>query len=456
MATEIKGRTVVQTPEAGAITPDPAEGCVEAPKYSCALGGALSAINNVYRVIPIVHSGAGCGQNQNFRSYSAGSQGIGYVGGTVTPATCISEHEVVFGGEGRLREQIEATMEIMDGDLFVVVTGCIPNMIGDDVDAVVGEFRKQGKPIISIGSPGFSGNTFHGYELFFDAVITQYLTKTDTPKIKGLVNLLGVVPYQDLFWRGDLQAIRRDLEKLGLSVNVIFGDLGGVNNLKKIPAAELNIVLSPWVGIKAAKSLEDKFGTPYIVTPMPSGLLDTSDFLRKVAKALKLPKKRVDAVIDEQDRESFFELDLAADMTSSFSAALPFALVANSGQAIKLTRFLANEGGFLPVVVIVNDNPPEEYRDRIIKDLSTLESGYKPEVIFEVDTYRIRQLLSKRVFRLLLASSQERYYAADNRLLHLSVSYPAGNRLIANRTYAGYLGGLTLLEDVISLIIAPF
>ena len=51
---------------------------MEAPRYSCALGGALSAALGVYGTVPILHSGAGCGQaHLNGQSYGCGENAGG-------------------------------------------------------------------------------------------------------------------------------------------------------------------------------------------------------------------------------------------------------------------------------------------------------------------------------------------------------------------------------------------
>jgi len=56
----------------------------------------------------------------------------------------------------------------------------------------------------------------------------------------------------------------------------------------------------------------------------------------------------------------------------------------------------------------------------------------------------------------LLASSQERFLAEDLKAGHISVSFPVNNRMIISRTYAGYRGGITLVEDIMSLFLNPF
>jgi len=114
---------------------------VEAPKYSCALAGAYGTALGVYGVVPLLHAGLGCGLGQLFGQLYAGGQNAGGPqGGTSTPTTGLVEEHVIFGGEDKLRNLIQASGELMEGDAFAVISGCIPSLIGDDVDAVIREF----------------------------------------------------------------------------------------------------------------------------------------------------------------------------------------------------------------------------------------------------------------------------------------------------------------------------
>ena len=84
------------------------------------------------------------------------------------------------------------------------------------------------------------------------------------------------------------------------------------------------------------------------------------------------------------------------------------AVVADSNSAVSITKYLANEMGYLPEIVQITDNPPEEARKLINEELTTgLETPAWPEIIYEVDAYRIRQNLKDRNFLFLLASSLE-------------------------------------------------
>ncbi|MEI7556743.1 nitrogenase component 1 [Candidatus Chlorohelix sp.] len=428
--------------------------CLEAPKYTCSLGGALAVITNINRIIPIIHAGAGCGQNQllSFRM-AGGLQGIGYISGVNAPSTNMSENEVVFGGETRLRDQVRATLDLIDGDAYFVVAGCISNMIGDDIDSVAREFAEEPTPVLAVNASGFSGNSNTGYELVFETFIRKLVKPK--PKVKGLVNILGIVPYQDVFWRGNLRAIKEALQKLGLKVNQFVGDASGLEGIKNISAAELSIVISPWVGVKTAKLIEEKFDVPYVTFPfLPSGPIDTSAFVRAVAQKLKIPKAKYEKLIAEEEAEAYNDLNIAGDSCAQFGPALPFNIIAGASTAVGITRYLTKLAGFTATQVIINDDPPEEVREEIIKNLQDV-GGLPPKVVFEIDSWEIRQHLKKSNFRLLLATSQERFLAESEGKIFLNVSFPANSRLVVRETYAGYGGGVAIIEHVLSKFIVP-
>lgn len=421
----------------------------EAPRYTCAMGGAYSAALATFGSIPILHAGGGCGFAQNFgQSFASGLNSPGPVGGASTPCSTLVEEHVIFGGEDKLRKLIESTIQLMPGELYTVISACVPSLIGDDVDSVVAEFRNR-VPIIHVKTAGFTGNSYKGYELYFDAVIDQLLT--DQPVKKRTVNILGVVPTQNLFWKGDLRNIRDLLAKIGVEANFIFGDLAGLQALQQIPAAELNLVFSLW-GIGTARKLEERFGTPYQVFPsLPVGPQDTSKFLQVLGFKLKLPADVISRVIGAEETDAYRFTEFIGNILFVAIPHAYYAVVADSSTAIALTKYSTNELGFNPEIVIVTDDPPEEYRDQIIQDLTgNLESALTPKVIFEIDAHKIRLLLRNYSVQIIFASSLERYIAESELggALFLSVAFPAYDRLIIDRSYVGYRGGLNLMEDL--------
>lgn len=437
-------------------TIDPSKHALEAPRFSCSLAGAYGTTLGIRGGIPILHSGAGCGVGQLFGTLYAGGQGAGgNEGGTSTPCSCLVEDHVIFGGEKKLRNLIQSTTEIFNGELFVVISGCVPSLIGDDVDAVVNEFRDK-VPIVHVNAPGFSGNSYEGYELFFEAIIDQLLT--EKPKKKKLVNIFGVVPYNHVFWKGELPTVKKLLASIGVEANIIFTEENGLSNIQQIPAAEYNIVLSSWNGHRVAKKLKEKFGTPFITFPnVPIGAKQTSEFLRTVAEKLKIPSQKVEEVISHEENWTYRYMEYPADAIILVRPNSYFAVTADSNTAIGITKFLTNEIGYLPDIVQITDNPPEEYRESIAKEiLDNIDTVVKPEIVFESDTYKIRKNLEDRPFQFLFSSSLEAPTAMEDfGALHMPTAFPVYNKSVLVHNYAGYDGGLRLVEDVVSTFVGP-
>ena len=429
---------------------------LEAPRYSCSLAGAYGTTLGINGGVPILHSGAGCGVGQLFGTLYAGGQAAGgNEGGTSTPCSCLVEEHVIFGGEEKLRNLIQSTTELFNGELFVVISGCVPSLIGDDVDAVVGEFRDK-VPIVHVKAPGFSGNSYEGYELFLEAIVDQLLT--EKPKQKKLVNILGVVPYNHVFWKGELTTVKKLLADIGIEANVIFTEPNGLESIDKIPSAEYNIVLSPWNGHRAAKKLEDKFGIPFISFPgVPIGPKQTGEFLRTVAEKLDVPSDEVEEYIKGEEKWAYRYLEYPGDAIILVRPHSYFAVAADSNTAVSITKFLTNEIGYLPDIIQITDNPPVEYREKIVQEIKdNIDTVVIPDIVFEADTYKIRKNLEDRPFLFLLSSSLEAPTAMEDfAALHISAAFPIYNKSILVHNYAGYEGGLRLVEDVVGTFVGP-
>jgi len=421
------------------------EEIIESPRFSCALGGALSTITAIKDTVPIIHAGPGCGVQVFYgQSFTAGFRGSGWIGGVSVPSTNTYEKEVVFGGESRLKEQIENTIELIDGDRYVVLTGCTSELIGDDVSGILREF--EDKSIIYAETAGFRGSSYIGYEILLDAFIDQIVK--EKPKEEKLVNIFGIIPSQDVFWEGNLAEIERILNLVGLEVNTIFND----KKIEDLSAAALNIVVSPWSGVKIAQKLKEKFETPYIINPLPIGVTETNLFLENVGKALGIDVSEVTA---KEEERTYKSIDKVADFIVDFDVQLRFATISDSNYAIALNKFLVNELGWIPSLALISDDVPEDYRDYIRKELN-FKKTLSPEVIFSSDSGKLWDALEKEAPNFIFGSSLDKNLAEKIGAGRLSVSFPIMDRIVIDKGYAGYRGAISLIEDTLSEIAAPF
>jgi len=307
------------------------------------------------------------------------------------------------------------------------------------VNAVVREYGGEA-PLFSIDAPGFSGNSYEGYEIFFEDLIDQILAPL--PKEKGTVNIFGVVPYQHIFWKGELDVVKNLLEKIGVKANIVFTEADGVKKLKQISHAEYNVVLSTWNGHRIAKKIEEKFEIPFITFPgVLIGPKQTTNFLRTVGEKLGVDSKKTAEVIKSEERRTCRFIEYSEDTLLIARKHSYFAVVADSNTAIGVTQFLVNEMGYLPDIIQLTDNPPEEYRENIIKELTEkLETTSWPDIVFEPDSHLARENLRGRLFQFLFASSLEANSAHEFGALHVTVGFPSYNRVVLDDSYAGYMG----------------
>lgn len=420
----------------------------ENPKGGCVLAGINSVLGAIDRVCPIYHSGPGCCMQTTAADQGqSGHKSSRFVSSVSLPSTNMLEKEVVFGGTEKLRTTVQGAIDIIDADAYFVLTGCTAGIIGDDIVSVTEEFQDKGYSVYPIETPGFVGDSNLGYETVWTTMINQVIEE-DVPKDDKLVNIFGIIPYHDPFWSGALEEIDRILSALGLKVNTFFTKHQGIETIRKCSGAALNIIINPWLFKGLAKKMEQKFGIPSIRVPgLFVGATDTTKFVRQVAEAMHLDQEIVDKVIAAEEEYVYDYLAQSVGVVSWKR----FAVVADANNAVGITRYLANDFSFTPVLVIVSEPLfRQEDKDRIVAQIEDLEYAKPPKVIFASDQYEINQALreEEEEITLLIGSSNEREVALEKDIQFILAAFPMNERLVFNRTYAGYRGSLTFTEDL--------
>ena len=385
----------------------------ENPKGGCVLAGINSVLGAIDRVCPIYHSGPGCCMQTTAADQGqSGHKSSRFVSSVSLPSTNMLEKEVVFGGTEKLRTTVQGAIDIIDADAYFVLTGCTAGIIGDDIVSVTEEFQDKGYSVYPIETPGFVGDSNLGYETVWTTMINQVIEE-DVPKDDKLVNIFGIIPYHDPFWSGVLEEIDRILSALGLKVNTFFTKHQGIETIRKCSGAALNIIINPWLFKGPAKKMEQKFGIPSIRVPgLFVGATDTTKFVRQVAEAMHLDQEIVDKVIAAEEEYVYDYLAQSVGVVSWKR----FAVVADANNAVGITRYLANDFSFTPVLVIVSEPLfRQEDKDRIVAQIEDLEYAKPPKVIFASDQYEINQALreEEEEITLLIGSSNEREVALE-------------------------------------------
>lgn len=439
---------------------------IDRPRYLCALGGAIGTLKNLPRTIPILHAAAGCGSNiSTALNYASGYMGSGYCSGQALSSSNVYENEIVFGGEDRLYEQVENTLKVMDGDLYFIVSGCMVEMIGDDVKGVAKRFKDREVSLLAADTGGFHGNSFKGYDIVLSTLFREFTRKSEVKNDK-MLNLWGIVPIQDVFWKGNLLNLKRLLEELGYEVNTFFGEDETLDNLRNAGDAVLNIVVSDTAGIEPAKVFEEVHGVPYLSTPLPIGPHGTEQFIRSISDRLGIEKAFSERIIKKHKARYYSYMERVADVYNDLDLQRYAIVVGDSSYAQALTRYLSDDLGWLPELVVITDILSEDQKEAVQKRFSGYVSGFQPRVVFDTDTSSIRRHFrdtwpsqnGSKYFNsfspaFILGSAFERDLAEELKAPHLSVTYPISNRVVMDRAYAGYDGAIRLTEDIFSTLV---
>jgi len=439
---------------------------IERPRYTCSLGGAAFAVNSLPGGIPILHAPAGCAGSFAWAQNGGSALQVGGNCGSLSiPSSNLQESEVVFGGDSRLRQQVKNTLDVVEGGLYVILTSCVTEIVGDDILSIVREFKADGVPIVGAHTGGFKGNAYQGYDIVLQALFKDFV-EPGKEKRHGKVNVWGIAPYLDPFWRGNIQGVRRLLESLGLEVNSFFTLEDSLEGIRNAGEAELNIVVSDLYGIEAAKQFEELHGTPYLAMGLPIGPSASSALLKAVAERLGLTNTALDSALHSGNRTYYKTLEAITDCYQDMDLQRYAVVVGDANYASALTRFLAEDLGWLPELTVCTDLLNEEEKQSLAARLDEV-STVKTNLVFETDGTEVINHLNQRWPRFqgqryhdtfspafVLGSSFERELAQSLGAPHLSISFPVANRAILDRGYTGFQGGLTLVEDLLSAIVA--
>jgi nitrogenase molybdenum-iron protein alpha/beta subunit len=300
---------------------------VRIPRATCRLFGVIKAVGLVKNCVVLVHGPKGCVYHINYILGMRGARPSHIY------STCLDEKDVIFGAEKKLKTAIEELDAELHPDLIAVLSCCATSIIGEDVNSAARE-AQAGAHVLPISSGGFEGDHRSGYAEALVRLAEEF-AQGGEPGDPRAVNLIGVL-------RGgpDLREIVRILGLIGVRVNAVLTAGATTGDIRRICGAALNIVLCEPAGIAAAEFLKERFGMPYLSTPLPIGYEATRRFLVQVGDALHIPV--IPADLPTPPHRLTHDLD---DQR--------IAIIGGPTRAVSLTLFL-KELGCEPVLIVVD------------------------------------------------------------------------------------------------------
>jgi nitrogenase molybdenum-iron protein beta chain len=286
-------------------------------------------------------------------------------------------------------------------------------------------------------------------------------------KDSRVINLLGIVPGHDVFYRGNIAHLRDLLAKIGVKANTFFGDGETIEDIKGYANASLTVVVSEVAGQITAKTFETEHNIPYVTTDLPIGPKASEKFLRLIADKLGIEKEVVDRVVEEETDYFYSYLERIVDVASDLDFQRYVVTITDSYYAYPIVDFVSEELGWIPHFVSINDLHDKNQQEVYTRKFDNLTSITKPQVIYE-DKVGLTQKKLRASWKYnnnekyydalsplyIIGSVVERNLATEYGAGFLSVAFPVSNRAVLNKGYAGFRGALTLVEDLLTNLVA--
>jgi nitrogenase molybdenum-iron protein alpha/beta subunit len=232
-------------------------------EHCCSSCIALANLGKIEGVIPILHGPQACAFGNQMGSMFCRPSRL------LTVGTTLKKSEVIFGGEENLKQQIINVYHQYTPKIIVIISTCVPQLIGEDVKGIITELQEQIPELkVTYCETGFNHprSTPMGNDVSWKAIVDVLEPQE---MVKNSVGLLGRAG-QDADSLGTLTALLREVPA------------GHLDEMAKIVKAEYlcPIQLVPHL---TCRRLSERFGSAVRYFEIPAGVEGTSRFLRGVA-----------------------------------------------------------------------------------------------------------------------------------------------------------------------------
>ena len=243
------------------------------PIYTSDVSGVCSALYELGGMT-VMHDPSGCNSTYNthdeIRWYDQDS--LIYISG-------LTEIDAIMGNDEKFLDDIKEAARELHPKFIALAGSPIPYMNGTDFPALAQVLEEEtGIPAFAVPTNGMHDYVY-GAGIALEEIAKRF-TGEKTGRIQArTVNLLGVTPL-DFGPVSHVEVLKENLKACGWKVLSTWAMGDELDAFLQAGEAEVNLVVSS-VGLRAAKVLEEKFGTPYVVgTPIGS-------YTERIAKALE-------------------------------------------------------------------------------------------------------------------------------------------------------------------------
>ncbi|MCJ8307569.1 MAG: ferredoxin:protochlorophyllide reductase (ATP-dependent) subunit B [Rhizobiaceae bacterium] len=280
---------------------------------------------------------------------------------------------------------------------MIVGASCTGELIQDDPGGLSKTLGLP-VPVIPLELPSYSKKENWGASETFYQIVRHLapLGPEASERTDISCNILGPTAL-GFRHRDDVTEIKRLLESLGISVNVVAPLDASVHDLLRLRHAEFNVVLYPEIAATAAAWLKRTFRQPF-TTIVPIGVGATRDFIREIAE---ITGRDADTLLEQSESRLPW---YSRSIDSTYLTNKRVFLFGDATHVIALARVAEKEMGFK--VVGMGTYTRERARD--VRDAA---ESYGVEALITDDYLEVERLVQELQPEMVLGTQMERHMA---------------------------------------------
>ncbi len=296
-------------------------------------------------------------------------------------------------------------------EAMLVGASCTAELIQDD-PAGLAKAMKFPVPVIPLELPSYQRKENWGAAETFYQIVRTLAAPVERRRGTRLddrsCNILGPTAL-GFRHRDDVKEIAGLLQALGIRVNVIAPLEAGPEDIKRLGAADFNVVLYPEIAEPAARWLEKTFDQPWTRT-IPIGIGATRDFIAEVQEICGR------GPVDDDVFQSNFPW-WSRSVDSNYLTGKRVFIFGDATHAIAAARVASEEFGFEVVGLGC-------YNREFARDVRAAAARYGVEPLITDDYLEVEQRISELQPELVLGTQMERHIAKRLNLSCAVISAP--------------------------------
>jgi len=292
-----------------------------------------------------------------------------------------------------------SAVERFQPQALMVGASCTAELIQDD-PAGLTEAMDLDCPVIPLELPSYQRRENWGAAESFYQIVRRLadtsLRAAPREGRKPLANLLGPSAL-GFRHRDDVVEVQRLLGGLGIELNCVAPLGASPADIRRLGAADFNIVLYPEIGAEAARWLAETFGQPTVQT-VPIGVGATRDFIREVAEVAGVDPEP--ALHDEQSRLPWW----SNSVDSTYLTGKRVFIFGDATHAVAAARITRDELGFEVCGLGC-------YNREFAREVRAAASEYGVEPLITDDHLAVEDAIAAASPELVLGTQMERHIA---------------------------------------------